>query len=146
MFRSEIDFEAVFAGVAGARDQAINAADFAKSKMVVADRIERTWRKLLQNFRCVWALNRELRIARAGVFHFRVELVVRDDMLKIVVLVPGIDAEQIMRVREFVDQQIVNERAPGSHQPRIVRLANIQFGGVVAADPLYQLPRAWTAA
>ena len=80
MFRREINFEAVFAGVAGARDQAINAAHFAEREMVIADRIERRRRELLQNFRGARTLNRELRIARAGVFDLRVEFIVRDDV------------------------------------------------------------------
>ena len=39
VFRSEIDFKSIFAGVAGARDEAINAADLAEGKMIVADMV-----------------------------------------------------------------------------------------------------------
>ena len=82
MFRSEIDFKSIFAGVAGARDQAINAAHLAEGEMIVADVVERRWRELLQDFGRARALNRELRIARAGVFNRRVEAIVGDDVLR----------------------------------------------------------------
>ena len=145
MFRGEIDFEAVFAGVAGARDEAINATDLAKRKMIVADGVELRWRELLQDFSGARALNRELRVARSGVFNRRVELIVGDDVLIVVVLISGVDAEQIVRVRDFVDQEVVHKSAARGHQAGVMGLADIQFCGIVAADPLDQLQRAGTA-
>ena len=41
MLGGEINLEAIFAGVAGAGDQAVYAADFAESEMIVADGVER---------------------------------------------------------------------------------------------------------
>src|SRR5579864_8819322 len=98
MFRREIDFEAIFAGVAGARDQAINAANLAKGEMIVADRFKWNRSELLQDFLCARTLDRELRITRAGIFDRRVELVVGDDMVEISVLIAGVNAQQIIGI------------------------------------------------
>jgi len=105
------DFKAVLAGVARARDQAINAADFAKSEMIVADGLERNGGEVLQDLLGARALDRELRIARTGVFDFGVKLVVGDDVVEIRVLIAGIDAQQTVGVRNFMDEQVVNESA-----------------------------------
>ena len=92
--------------------------------------------ELLQDLFCARALDRQLRIARAGVFDLGVELIAGDDVVAVGVLVAGVDAEQVMRVGNFVDQQVVYERAAGGHQAGIVGLADGEFRGVVAGDPL----------
>jgi hypothetical protein len=56
----EVDLEPIFAGVTGARDQAVNPADLAEGEMVIANRIERNRRETLKNFLRARALNCEL--------------------------------------------------------------------------------------
>ena len=101
--------------------------------------------EVLQDFLCARALNRQLRIARAGVFDLCVKFVVGDDVREVGVLVAGIDAQQVVRVGDFVDEQVVNESAARGHQAGIMGLADGELRGVVAADPLDEWQRAGTA-
>ena len=62
-------------------------------------------------------------------------------MVEVAVLIAGVHAEQVMRVGDFVHQQVVDERAALGHQSRIVRLPDRQLRRVVARDPLHQVER-----
>ncbi len=81
----------------------------------------------------------DLRVAVAGEFHLRVEAVVRADVLEILVLIRRVDAQEEMIVRDFVDQDVVDESAVLVEQPGIVRLADFELGGVVGGDEIDQL-------
>ena len=116
MIGSEINLEAILAGVAGACNEAIHAADFAKSEMIVADGLERNGGEALQDLLGARAFGSPVANSAAGVFDFGVKLVVGDDVVEISVLIAGIDAQQIVRVRNFMDEQIVNE-APDVIRP-----------------------------
>ena len=85
---------------------------------------------------------RQLRIARAGVFHLGAEAVVLANVLEVLVLIAGVDAQQVVRIGDAVHQQIVHKRARRGHQPGILRLAVAQVRGIVRGDVLHQVERA----
>ena len=63
-------------------------------------------------------------------------------MVEVAILVAGVDAQQVMRVGNFVHKQVVNEGAALGHQPGILRLPDDEFGSIVASHPLHQFERA----
>ena len=68
-----------------------------------------------------------LRVAVAGEFHLRVEAVVRADVLEILFLVRGVDAQEIVVVGHLVHQDVVDEAAVLVEQAGIVRLAGLEL-------------------
>ena len=66
-------------------------------------------------------------------------------MLVILVLISGVYAQHIVRVGNFVHQQVVHKSSARSHQPGIVRLPDGKLRGVVARDQLHQAQRARAA-
>ena len=71
MFWREINFETVFAGVAGARNHAMHSINVTKSEMIVADGLELNWREALEQMLSQRALNGQQGIAVAIIFHLR---------------------------------------------------------------------------
>ena len=51
---------------------------------------------------------------------------------------PGVDDEQVVLVREPIDEHVVDERAFGCRERRILRLADRQPRRVVGRDPLHE--------
>ena len=66
----------------------------------------------------------------------------RANVLEILILIARIDAEEVVRVGNFVNQQVIDEGALLGHQPGIMRLPDGEFGRVVARDVLDQIKRA----
>ena len=50
------------------------------------------------------------------------------DVLEVLFLVGGVDAEEVMIVRDLVHQDVVDEAAVLVEQPGILRLPDLQFG------------------
>ncbi len=86
-------------------------------------------------------LHGELRVTRPGVFNGRVETVVGGDVLVILVLIRRVDAQEIMIVRDFVDQDVVDESAVFIQQRRVLGLPVLQLRSVVHGDVLHQIQR-----
>ena len=84
-------------------------------------------RQLLQRRQRLRTLDRELRVAVARELHFGVEAVLRADVLEILVLIGGVDAEEVVVVGDFVDQDVVHEAAVLVEQAGVMRLADLQL-------------------
>ena len=89
MFGREIKLEAIFTRVAGARDQAFHAVHRAERELIIAQRVELCRREGRENAERFRSLQRELRIALAGIFDFGggTEAIARADVLEIAILV-----------------------------------------------------------
>ena len=79
--------------------------------MIVTYRRKFHRRQLLQRFERAWSLNRDLRVARTGVFYLAVELVIAGDVLIILILIGGIHAQEKMIVRHLMHQDVIHETA-----------------------------------
>src|ERR1700704_4341663 len=97
MLWGEVNLEAVFTGVSGARHKALDAVHGASSKVIILDGIERHFRKALQNSQRLRALNGKLRKAFTGIFDLRACAIVRSDVLEILILITCIHAKEIAR-------------------------------------------------
>src|SRR5579862_7458815 len=111
MLGSEVDLESVLTRITRAGNQTMNPANFAKSKVVVANRIERNGREALKNFLRSRALNCQLRVSWPSVLDLRIEFVIRFDVFEVVILIASVDAQQIVRVRDFMNQQVIHKSA-----------------------------------
>src|SRR5580700_7298420 len=106
MLRREINFEAVFAGVAGARDHAVHAVHVAEGEMIVANRGEGNFGEALQQMLSQRALNRQQGIAIAVIFDLGTVMIVGAYMREIAVLISGIHDEKIVAFGDTVNQKI----------------------------------------
>src|SRR5580692_573592 len=104
MLGSEVDLESVLTRITRAGNQTMNPAHVAKSKVVVANRIERNGREALKNVLCSRALNCQLRVPWPGIFDLRIELVIRFHVFEVVILIASVDAQQIVRVRDLMHE------------------------------------------
>src|SRR5476651_375628 len=136
--RRDEDFEAVFAGVAGARDGGADVGDLAVSEPVVLHAREIDAGQRLEHFQRFGALDGDQRIARARIDGHRIadtldvlghpRVVLRD--------VPRVDDEEEMRGTETVHEQVVDERALRREQAGVLRLPDLQLRRVVRRDAL----------
>ena len=90
-------------------------------------------------------MNRKLGVARARVFDSRIEMVLLGNMLVILILIRGVDAQEVMIVGNFVDQNIIDETTVRIEQSRVLGLAELELGRVVHRDVLHQIERLRTA-
>ena len=137
--RRDVDLEAVFAGVAGARDEDVgNAGDCSPREPVILDRGEIDLGELGERFKRARALQRELRVV--GRVVGEVNAGPAADLLLDpgVVLVggAGVDDEQVVVVAEAVDENVVDECALGREQRGVVGLVVGEARGVVHGDVL----------
>ena len=86
-------------------------------------------------------MNGELGEARAGVFDGGFETIIREDVFVILVLIGGVDAQEVVFVGDFVDQDVVDESAVSVEQRGILGLAELEFRRVVDGDVLDQIER-----
>ena len=93
-----------------------------------------TARQLLQGRPGFGPLDGDLRVAVAVIFDHGVEAVLGDDVLEILVLVGGVDAEEIMIVGDFVDQDVVHEAAVFVEQAGVMGLSEFQLLDGVGGD------------
>jgi len=84
-------------------------------------------------------LDGELRVTWSGILDIRIEVVIRSDVLEVVILIACVHAQQIVRVRNLMNEQVVHESAALGHQARVVRLSNNQFCRVIAAHLLDEM-------
>jgi hypothetical protein len=84
------------------------------------------------------ALDGQLSIVVAHEFHARIEPIRRADMRKILFLVGCVDAEEIMILRHFVNQDIVYYPAVRVQQRRVLRLAHFEFAGMIRSHEIGQ--------
>src|SRR4029077_14845802 len=138
MFGREVNLKSIFAGVAGARDQRVQAVNFAVKEMVILQRRDWLTREAGENSDSPGTLDGQLRIALSSVFHMGVEPAAARvaDVFEVLILIAGVHAEKVVAVGNFVHQQIVDEGSGGSHQTGVLSLAINEPGGVVAGDEL----------
>ena len=79
-------------------------------------------------------LDGDLRVALAVILHHGVEMVLRGDVLEILILIGGVDAEEVMIVGDLVHQDVVHKTAVFVQQARVVRLADFQLCDGVGGD------------
>src|SRR6266436_4254927 len=145
MFWSEVNLEAVFSSVSGARDEALDAVNGAGNKVIILDGLERHFREALQDSQRLRALNGKLRIALTGIFDSCASAIVRANVLEILILITRIHTKEIVRGGNLVHEQIVHERALLGHQPGIVRLPNGEPRRIIACNVLHQIERAFSS-
>ena len=85
------------------------------------------------------ALDGKLGVTGAREIHARVEAVERADVLEILLLVGGVDAQEVVVLGDLVDQDIVHEPAVLVEQPGVVRLAGLQLVDGVGGDEIGEL-------
>src|SRR5580698_7693430 len=136
ILRREINFEAVFAGVAGARDHAMHAIHVAERKMIVTNRGERNFGEALQQMLSQRALNREQGIAIAVILHLGAVMIVGPNVGEVALLISGIHDEEIMALRDTVNQKIIDKSSRRRHQAGVLNLSIGQLRGIVASDVL----------
>ena len=141
VFGRDVDFPAVFAGVAGAGDARGRAGEMTVDEMVTLDRRQVNVGEFLYDAGGERSLDGELGEARAGVFDGGVETIVGDDVFVILILIGGVDAQEVVIVGDFVDQDVVDETAVSIEQRRILGLAELEFRRVVDGDVLHQIER-----
>ena len=79
--------------------------------------------QLLDDVAGARALDGELGVAVARELDFGIEAVLRADVLEVLLLVGGVDAEEVVVVGDFVDQDVVDEAAVVVQQAGVVGLA-----------------------
>ena len=139
MFRRHVHFKAVLTRIARACQARRRAGNVAVLEVIVGDRGEGNFGQLLESFERAGSLHGDLRIARTGIFHRAIELVVGGNVLKIFILIRRINAQEIVIVGDLVDQNIVDEAAMFVKQPRILRLADGKERRIIGSDPVHQL-------
>ena len=117
---SNVDFPAVFAGVAGAGDAGGGAGDGSVKEVVSLDGSEIGIRQLAEDEGRERALNRQLRVPRAGVFNGRLKTVVGDNMPVVFILIGRVDAQEVIIGGDFVDQDVVDKASVAVEQRRIL--------------------------
>ena len=108
---------------------------------VIADGGQIGGGELLQRGARVRTLDGDLRVVVARQADLGVEVVVRPDVLEILLLVGGVDAQEIVVVGDFVDQHVVDESAVLVEQARILDLAGLEAAGGVGGDVIGQPQR-----
>ncbi len=66
--------------------------------MVIAQRVQRDVRELLQDGKRARPLDGKLRIAFSGIFNARAEPIPRADVLEVAVLIAGVHTQEVMRI------------------------------------------------
>ena len=140
----DVDFETVFARIAGARYAGGDTGDRTFFEPVVFDGGEFDGRNLLQRFERVRALHGDLGVLIACKLHLGVEafFFLRGyDVVVVFLLIGGVDADEDKVVRDFVDQDVVDESAVFVKQAGVMSLAVLEFRYVVGGDVLGKLLR-----
>ena len=111
VFGRDVNFPAVFAGVAGAGDARGHSREMTVDEMVTLDGRQVNVGEFLYDAGGERSLHGELGEARSGIFDGGVETIVGDDVFVILILIGGVDAQEIVFVGDFVDQDVVDESA-----------------------------------
>src|SRR5579883_40610 len=132
----DIELEAVLAGIAGAGDAGGDAAGFAIGEPVVFDGGEVDGRQLLQRGAGAGALDGELRVAIGGELDGCVEAIVRADVLEVLVLIAGVDAEEEVIAGDLVDEDVVDEAAVLVEEAGVVGLSGFELVDRVGGEEI----------
>ena len=134
--RAAVQLEAVFAGVAGARDEALRAGDLPLRKVIVRNHCDAETRELAQERFRLRTLHREQRglVRDVAQPHVGAPLL-RDDCVPVLLNVRSVDDHHQL-VLEPVDQTVVDERSFLCENTGVLRLAGLQRPHVVARDTL----------
>ncbi len=138
MLGREEQLEAIFPGVAGAGDPAVDAADLAVGEPVVLQRAELCVGERLKNPDGLRSLHRQQTVPVSIVLHRGCCRVVLDDPLVVLVLVRGIDHQEEVIFGHAINQQIVGQRSLRIHQAVVVGLPDGKSGRVIAGDFLQE--------
>ena len=134
-----VDFKAIFAGVAGARDQrVVQATDRAPGEPIILDRAQVHLGQFGQRLLRARSLDGELRVVVAVVadVHAGEGSDLGANPLVVLLAGAGVDDQQIVVVAEFVDQDVVDECSLGIEHGRVLRLADGQLRGIVHGEGL----------
>src|SRR5689334_3993549 len=133
-----VQLEAVFAGVAGARDEALHAGDFPLREVVVRNHPNADARELADERLGLGALHREQRrfVGDVAQPHVRAELL-RDDVVPVLLNVRRVyDHHQL--VFKAIDEAVVYEGAVFRENAGVLRLARLQRADVIAGHALHE--------
>lgn len=107
-----VNFETIFTGVAGARNDCVNSINATTSEVVILDFGEWQVSQLLQDRLCVRPLQRELAVISADVLQLdRFAGVMRCDPLPVFFGRAGIDDEKQVVCGKTINHQVVDDRA-----------------------------------
>src|SRR5579885_1030339 len=132
----DVELEAVLAGRAGAGDARGDAAGFTGGEPGVFDGGEIDRRQRLQRGACARALDGELRVAVGGELDGGREAVMCADVLEILFLIAGVDAEEEVIVRDLVDEDVVDEAAVLVEKAGVVGLAGFELVDCVGGEEI----------
>ena len=121
------------------RDARRNAANLAIGEPIVLDAGQVHGSHFLQRGARARPLDSDLGVPFGSEFHPRIEMVAGADMLVVLLLVGGVDAQEKVVAGHLVDQNIVHEAAVGVEQPGVMRLADFELAGMVGGDEIGQL-------
>jgi hypothetical protein len=124
------DLEAVFTGIAGARDRAHHAGHFTRGEPVILEGRQVGAGQRLQHSPRRRPLKRHQRVARAGVDRHSIADAgdLLGDPLRVLHDVRGVDHEHEVLVRHLVGQHVVHECALGRRERRVLDLARRRAG------------------
>lgn len=139
VFRCCVNFETVFASVASARDDAVDAVNQAGCEVVILDLGKRHVGQFLQNRDRVRALQCELAVISADVLEFDgFARVMRTDPLPIFIGRAGVYDQPQMVKASTVDEQVIDDRALFGGQRGVLSLAVDEFGDVVRGQAIHK--------
>ncbi len=125
--RRDVDFVAIFAGVAGAGDAGRSAGDHRRRRTSNSGwRTRSAVGQFLQSGARVGALDGDLRITSLDSRTSASKRLCAHDVLEVLLLVGGVDAQEIVVVGDFVDQDVVDESAVFVEQAGVLDLAGFQ--------------------
>ena len=133
-----VQLEAVLAGVAGARHEALHPRDLALGKVIVRDHRHAEARELTDQRFGLWSLHRQQRGLVRDVAQPDVGAgLLRDDVVPILLNVRRVhDHHQL--VFEAIDETVVDERAVFGENAGVLCLSRLQGADVVARHALHE--------
>ena len=133
-----VNFKAVFAGVAGAGDQRVfQSANGAVREPIIFDGVEIGVGEFAKDIDRFGTLNGELGVGVAQIFDLAIEgLGVVANPVDVFFAGAGVDDQQIVVFTEAMNDDVVDKRAVGIEHCGILRLADGELRGVVHGDVL----------
>src|SRR5215213_2849172 len=131
-FCRRVNFKAVLARVARARDDGRNAGNLAFAEMGILSLFERSFGQRLQDAHSIRPLQSYLAVVGADVLQlYLLALLMRLNPIPVFLSRPCVDDEQQTLLSEAIDQQVVNDSAFRRGQRRILSLTVNEFRDII---------------